>query len=386
MSLLEKAIDKLLITFIFLNVFAFDFNFGGIPLRYIILCILFFLTFIVSPQEILSKHIISFYFVLLLLYSVLIFYSLICGNDIQNIISIVRPLSIFILIPTVSFMFRKNGHKRYINAFVVSVIILVFLFVYLFILSFVEPSKALDFSSKQDLIMILLYDFIPRVFIKTFVFIIPVALYFFLKYDGLKLFVSFIAVLSLSFLSQTFGIVFVVLILYTLVLYKKKKYGIVLFNIMFGLAVYCFMFLPISGSFLDVKEGSFSYKEQQISNIAKDMDGVKILTGRGIGAVFDELDGRKLKKERTIEVFTVQVFQYGGLLFSWLILYPYFFPILPFLGSGVNDPRFFLSYSQLGIIIASLSNPYLWGGGMGFFFIVITVAYKASNHRLINYV
>ena len=383
MILLRKIIDKALILFIFLNVFAFDFAVIGIPLRYLLLIILVILTQILSPQEFQNKQFVNFLLIILFIYSFLGLYSIILGNELSNIMSVIRPFSILLLIPVFTLMIRKKGIERYVKAFVFSVSLLIVFFVFLLLFSIINPSEALNFSNSQDLVMILMYGFFPRVVIKTFVFVPSVALYTFIKYDGKKSLCFFFLFLLISVLSQTFAIIIVVVLEYIFVLLARKDFKSLMITGLLLFCTYIVIFLPIESSFLDVKEGSVSYKSQQVSNVVKDMDGFKILTGRGIGETFTNMDSRK-EVEKNIEVSAVQLFQYGGLLFSWLLLYVYFAPIRPLLTMSPHNKGYYIGYSQLGIIIASLSNPYLWGGGMGLFFIILAVAYKSTAELAIE--
>ena len=380
MRTIYKVIDKLLVLFIFLNVFAFDFFVGGLPLRYLALGGSFILTLFAAHKEVFNRIIFRFLFTIFVLYSILFLYSILCGNKIENILSFLRPLSIFVIIPSLSFMSRVNGIERYLNAFIGSVLLLIAFFCGLLVLSFIDPPTALHFSESQDLIMILNYNFIPRIIIKTFVFVIPTSFFFFNKYDGVKLNLIFVFFLIVSALSQTYALTIGIVLMYIISLKKKGNSSQLIFSLVMYLIFFLFLYTTIGQTALemwDAKGDSVYYKEQQLSNFSKDMDGMKLLLGRGIGAEFVNMDSRHIK-ESVIEVAAVQLFQYGGLIFSWIILYTYVLVVLPDIKRKFDDPRFFISVSQIGIFMASMSNPYLWGGGMGLFFVVLSVSYRAS--------
>lgn len=371
-----KLLDYGAIAFIFFNVLAFDFPIAGIPVRYILLVCMFLVTLCVKLDKSTQRAIYIFFVKVIIAYSILISYSLIKGNDFQNVKLFITPLFIFLMIPTYAYLIKKNGVERYLNTFIFSNVCLIFFFIYLLFRTIQDPGWGMRFgdSDSQALVTVVIYDRLPRIIIKTFVFLVPAASYLLFKLDGVKMHLCFFVLLILSLLSQTFGVTIGVLFVYLVVLLKKRKRKVIIFYTVLAFIIGGLYFGVVADSLMENKEGSVGEKQEQVMNITKDMGALDYLFGRGLGVEFVNFDARKCK-DTYLEVAAVQIFQSCGLLFSLLFFIAYLFPAITLLRKANNNTEYGLSCAQIGLIVSSLTNPYMWSGGVGLLFIVLIVAY-----------
>lgn len=380
---ISRIVDILVIFFIFLNVLAFDFPIAGINLRYIIFALLLITVFLADPSSFFSKKNINLLSLVFILYGILFLYSLLYGNSIENIMLFIRPLLVLFTIPAFTYVFRKYGVPRYLNCFAMACVTLLIVFVYVFTRSLLDFSFAQGLNDEEGLIFVNIHQILPRVVIKTFVFVIPFSIYIMGKLKGIWLHVFFVFMILVCLLSQTLGIVITTIIIYFYTLKMRGKIKYLYLSLLMLIGVY-FVFDSI---FLEEmfasKEGSASIKSEQIRNLLKDLDFVSFFFGRGIGCVFSNFDSRFIS-EPIIEVVAVQIFQMGGVLFSFIILYVYLRPAFNTLWNNNIYIRI-MSLCQIGIFIASMFNPYLWGGGTGLLFVAMIEACSSQANKVSNY-
>jgi len=371
-----KLLDYGAIAFIFFNVLAFDFPIAGIPVRYILLVCMFLVTLCVKFDKSTQTAICRFFVKVIIAYSILISYSLIKGNDFQNVKLFITPLFIFLMIPTYAYLIKRNGVERYLNTFVFSNACLIVFFIYLLYRTIQDPGWGMRFgdSDSQALVTVVVYDRLPRIIIKTFVFLVPAASYLLFKFDGVKMHLCFFVLLILSLISQTFGVTIGVIFVYLVVLLKKRKRKVLASYTVLAIIIGGLYFGVVADSLMENKEGSVGEKQEQVMNLSKDMGALDYLFGRGLGVEFVNFDARKCK-DTYLEVAAVQIFQSCGLFFSLLFFVAYLFPAITLLRKANNNTEYGLSYAQIGLIVSSLTNPYMWSGGVGLLFIVLIVAY-----------
>lgn len=371
-----KLLDYGAIAFIFFNVLAFDFPIAGIPVRYILLVCMFLVTLCIKLDKSTQRAIYSFFVKVIIAYSLLISYSLIKGNDFQNVKLFITPLFIFLMIPTYAYLIKRNGVERYLNTFVFSNACLIVFFIYLLYRTIQDPGWGMRFgdSDSQALVTVVVYDRLPRIIIKTFVFLVPAASYLLFKFDGVKMHLCFFVLLILSLISQTFGVTIGVIFVYLVVLLKKRKRKVLASYTVLAIIIGGLYFGVVADSLMENKEGSVGEKQEQVMNLSKDMGALDYLFGRGLGVEFVNFDARKCK-DTYLEVAAVQIFQSCGLFFSLLFFVAYLFPAITLLRKANNNTEYGLSYAQIGLIVSSLTNPYMWSGGVGLLFIVLIVAY-----------
>lgn len=371
-----KLLDYGAIAFIFFNVLAFDFPIAGMPVRYILLVCMFLVTLCVKLDKSTQTAVCRFFVKVIIAYSILISYSLIKGNDFQNVKLFITPLFIFLMIPTYAYLIKRNGVERYLNTFIFSNVCLIFFFIYLLFRTIQDPGWGMRFgdSDSQAMVTVVVYDRLPRIIIKTFVFLVPAASYLLFKFDGVKMHLCFFVLLILSLISQTFGVTIGVIFVYLVVLLKKRKRKVLASYTVLAIIIGGLYFGVVADSLMENKEGSVGEKQEQVMNITRDMGALDYLFGRGLGVEFVNFDARKCK-DTYLEVAAVQIFQSCGLLFSLLFFIAYLFPAITLLRKANNNTEYGLSYAQIGLIVSSLTNPYMWSGGVGLLFIVLIVAY-----------
>lgn len=381
-TMLARIVDLLIVLFICLNVIAFDFPVFNIPLRYIIFILILPISYVADSKNHFSFQYLRFIFFVITIYAMLFLYSVLRNNEFENILIFLRPLLVLFAIPAFQFVFKKYGINRYLKAFSIACIVMIVIFLCVFTLSVIDFNFANTLNDKEGLINVNIHQVLPRVVVKTFVFIIPFSAYIMNKIIGWRLHIFFILMMLISLLSQTFGIVLTIIAIY---FYILKTRGLN-FNLVLSICIILSIYLIFDSLYLDEmissKEGSADIKVDQVRNMFKDMDIISFLFGRGIGCNFTNFDSR-LISEPIIEVVSVQIFQMGGLLFSFLILYVYLFPAIKALKYKNSNIRFLALY-QIGIFLASMFNPYLWGGGTGLLFVAMLEASSKSQMNNIN--
>ena len=181
---------------------------------------------------------------------------------------------------------------------------------------------------------------------------------------------------------QTYGLFIGVFAIIMLYFFYKKKY--VFFTLVSSVILFTSLYLFENRENIVDRSKLYSV-DVKISQIQKGLEkssAGSLLFGDGIGAKIKSLDSRNLKDDFVIEVAPVMLYVVGGIFGSLLILYIYlWYPIKGFFLSCKinNNDLAFLSISQLGIIIASFTNPYVWSGGMGIFLITMIIC---INHNL----
>lgn len=382
--MLTRIVDLLVILFICLNVIAFDFPVFNMPLRYIVFVLLLLIPCLADSKKKSFQYFPLILFVIAI-YPILFFYSLIRNNEFENILIFVRPLLVLFTIPAFQFVFKKYGVNRYLKVFSIACIVMIVIFLYVFTLSVMDFNIAKTLNDEEGLINVNIHQIVPRVVIKTFVYVIPFSAYIMNRITGWRLHVFFILMMLISLLSQTFGIVLTIIAIY---FYILKTRGLK-FNLFLSVCILLSIYLISNSLYLDEiissKEGSAGIKVEQVRNLFKDMDIISFLFGRGIGCNFTNFDSRFIS-EPVIEVVAVQIFQMGGLLFSFLILYVYLFPAIKALKCTNSNIKVLALY-QIGIFLASMFNPYLWGGGTGLLFVAMLEAFpKSQIYNRNNYV
>ena len=367
------------------NIFLIDFKIGFVNFRYLIFFSLIIVTFFLYGQKILSSKNIKFFIKVWCIAGLLLFYSLIIkGNLVSNAMWFINPYLVFLLIPVFNVLFSEFSPKKIIKLFVVQVYLLSFYFLFIAFCLLYKPDIAIYFSENHDLTKFTIQQSgFPRIFIKTCSFFIPALLYHFIYHKSI-LIKSLLITLTLIqiFLLFTYGLFFGVFVVIMLYYFYKKKY--ILFITVTSAVLLTSLFVFTNRENLVEKSKLYSI-DTKISQFEKGLEKSSISSlffGDGIGAVIKDLDSRNLKEDFVIEVAPVMLYVVGGIFGSLLLLYIYLWhPIKGFFLSCKinNNDLAFLSISQLGIIIASFTNPYVWSGGMGIFLITMIIS---LNHNL----
>ena len=378
-------LNKFAIAFLVLCVFAFEFPVMGIPLRYFVIAGLFVLSLMVCPKEFNNPRFIRFMATIGVSYTILMAYSVIVKlNTPENFFFFVKPFLVFLVIPAFSYLFRVRGPERYLNAFTYAMCGLIVLFLYILVRTAIEPGYGLGLNDKSKLLIVVVYDFLPRIVFENFVFLVPMGIYLMAKSKGVKMHLCFFAMIFIALLSQTLGIVGALIVAYMVTLYRKKSWG-TLIPLIIAFAVGYFVYTAyVADTIMATKGDSADYKADQVRNFDKDMGVLELAFGRGLGCEFKDFDQRHLT-EPIIEVVIVQMFQSGGFFFIWLIIFPYLLPVIPYVISRKGDKiTQVLSLSQACVFAASLANPYIWSGSVGLLFMMLFEAHRASLIKVKN--
>lgn len=382
--MLGKIVDILLFLYIALNVLAFEFPIVGIPARYVIFAALIIISLIAYPNAFFRKDFSSFILTVFVMYTFLFLYSVIVGNKIENIMIFIRPLLVLFTIPAFSSSMIRYGEEHYLKYFSYACVAMIIVFLYVFFRSLIDFGYAMSINEAEGLIFVNVHQILPRVVIKTFVFMIPFSAYVMNKLKGFWLHLFFLFILLTTLLSQTMGIVFTIVLLYLFILRERGFSKSIFVTIIIISAVYVLFDTLYFNEVFASKAGSSDLKGEQLSNIFKDLDCFTFFFGRGVGCEFVSFDSRQVT-EQIIEIAAVQIFQMGGLIFSFFILYVYLIPALRGLKKDNSNLRS-LSLYQIGIFVASMFNPYLWGGGTGLLFVSLILAASVKNNQNLKYI
>ena len=357
----KSVIDILAIAFICLNVLAFEIPLFGIPLRFWVMIGLLGLTIIADRQSYFTPFFVRFILFAYGSWSILVIYSLLMGNELENVLACVRPLLMFMLIPSYKYAFSKYGEERYVKALSLACIVLIAIFFVVLARVLADPSLIPDYDEKEEgLIIISKSPLGARILIKTFVFLIPFAIYVMSKIKNAFFYLFFVLILAVLVLSQTLGFIIPIIFFYFYILLRRKKIFAIAMSLFLSAAIVSSTAIYFSDA-LDTKEESADVKSMQVDNAFKDMNIVSLFFGRGIGCEFKKFDSRGIT-ESTIEVAAIQMFQWGGFIFTVPILFVYILPGVIAMRKQEGSTLQILGLSQVGLFIASLSNPYLWGG------------------------
>ena len=381
-----KFLDLLVFVFIFLNTFLIDISVFGLRLRYIIFIMCILMVIIISKKITLSKTIISYTLFGFWGAMLLFIYSLIIrSNPISNVMWFVKPYMFWLLIPVFAILFKENGLKRYLKMFSITVFLLTVLYLSVYILYFYDSDLAKSICEMYGNFSLSEYEGIPRVIVKNIVFLFPLLLYVFIyvKTRLLK-FIAIFYVLFIMLLTQTMGLIlgFASIILVKLLVDRKFITLTVIIACMI-LALYVF-----SQNYTEwlshFKIYSIEVKLEQLYGVLSQMDFVDYLFGKGIGAEIINSDRRLLQNDYVIEVAPLLMLFVGGIFGSIILFFIYVFPtfLVAFSDQIRKDENMkILLYSHAAIIVTSLSNPYIWSGGIGLFFVCMIIA-SFNNENL----
>lgn len=379
----NALMDFLVIAYVFLNVLPVSLP-SGLGVRYPVLVGLVLLSLVFCPQYFFSAKTQKYTISSILIFILLMIYSIFYGNEMENILLFVTPLVTLFSIPAFRCCIEMYGLKRYLNAFSIACVIMIIVFGYI---HYHAMNGNLLFighlSDTLNFIRVGKSDYGGRVVISTFVYMIPFSIIWMNRLKGVPFLIFSGFMFIIAAFSQTMGILIPIVLYFIYIQIKRKEWGVAIVT----LAVCIYLYSISVGfiqEFLYIKSGSVDAKSTQMEELFKDFKDIEYVFGRGIGCLFHNFGGRDVN-DPMIEVAIVQIVQMGGLLFSWLLVYVYLGPPLLTLKRNHNKKTsdldsHVLCFSQLGYFMASLSNPYLWSAG-GLFFNVLIEAYNSNGVR-----
>jgi len=367
------------------NILLIDFKIGFINVRYLIFFSLIIVTFFLYGQKILSSKNINFFIKVWCIAGLLLFYSLIIkGNLVSNAMWFINPYLVFLLIPVFNVLFSEFSPKKIIKLVVAQVYLLSFYFLFIAFCLLYKPDIAIYLSENHELTKFVIQESgYPRILLKTCSFFIPALLYHFFYHKSLLIKILLIVLTLIQiFILFTYGLFFGVFVVIMLYFFYKKKY--MFFITVSSVALLASLFVFINRQNLVEKSKLFSI-DTKISQFEKGLEKSSVSSlffGDGVGALIKDLDSRKLKEDFVIEVAPVMLYIVGGIFGSLLLLYIYlWYPLKGFFLTCKikNNELALLCISQIGIIIASFTNPYIWSGGMGIFLVAMIIS---LTHKL----
>ena len=374
----HKITFIIFLIFLLLNFYMIEVNLFGLQLRNIFFAsaILFPIVFdfkFFSSRLILWRHV--------LISSILIFFLfcysyLIMGNKLSDIFFFLKPILILFLIPTTYYLFDKGYINRISNAILYLSYGLILYYFIIISIFFYKPSLAFEYAERVDLFYLTFESFFPRVVFNNFVFVLIPVCYSLLF--SKKKFVLNIFIILVIFSSGTFGLMIGLIGIYFIYFIYRKNFKI-LVSLSFFLIIATINFKSIID---DNKLNSISYKISQLISFKNNISATSFLFGNGIGSKLPKLDKRSFS-ENLIEVSPVMLFLIGGIIGSIFYLYIYIKPLnkLKYIflkNNKINLSKHYLFFCliQLGIIFSSISNPYIWSGGVGLIMIIFIESLK----------
>ena len=383
---ISKIVYLCFALFSVMNVLLLDLNIFGVNLRYLFFLSTVLIVFYFNQKySILSNKNFIFYQRILVISALLFIYSFfIKGNPLSNITWFLFPYMVFLLIPVFNFLYDKFGVKSVIKLFIFHVTFLSFYFVLISLLLIYIPNLAVYITENHELSKIGIQENgIPRIFLKTCSFFIPLFVYPIIYVENVVLKAMFALIVLLQITSLfTYGLFLGIGVAIVLLLVFYRKWLVFTGSLVLFLLALPNILLNLGNV---LTKSKFYSIETKISQLNKGFSHDSMLTylfGNGVGASIVGLDDRQLKDDFVIEVAPVMLFQVGGFIFSLLILYVYgWYPFKAFLVSFKlkNRDMAFLGISQIGIIFASFTNPYVWSGGMGIFLVAMIVSLMHRN-------
>ena len=377
---IEQILKVLLVLFLFLNVTLINVEIFGINIRYLVFISACFIAILVHSK---GKHVdkkimrslalISLFAILLFFYSVLF-----RGNKIENALWFIKPYFTLLSIPLFSILFRYYSVRKIIDYFIYTTLILSVYYILLIALLYYSPGIAFKVIDLHGLTSLTVINELPRLFLKTSVFFIPVFAYSLLysKTTFQRLLYSLLVLLQITcFL--TFGYFFgVIIVLILYFAYKGYTYNVIIVSL---IILFCIttILIDLESYFSPSKLYSINTKISQLINGFTHDNVISFLFGDGIGAPIIGLDERNLKNDFVIEVSPVLIYKVGGVFGSLMIIFIYSsHAIIGYLKSlnSKNKEIAFLAISQIGMLFASVSNPYIWNGGTGILFVSMLIA------------
>lgn len=351
----------------------------GVDLTDILFFATVFIPFVLSPRFFIAnfnawKHSIISLFLIYIMFSLSV---LILNNDFTEALFFVKPILILFITPTVYFLVINGYSLKLIRTIYFCSLFLVFYYIVILGITFYDPSIAFSLSEKSNLFYITYDSFFPRIVFNNFPFVIIPACYsiYFYKSLGAKVIMN-ILVITIILLSTTFGILLGLITVYVMYFIYKKLY----LKLTFFISSVLIASMGVYSSFGENKLTSISYKVQQITNFHESLTPHNFLFGSGIGSKIPALDNRGFS-ETIIEVTPIMLFLIGGVFGTLIYLYIYFKPLIKHIPSLLfykkldNQNIFFISI-QLGIVSASVANPYLWSGGVGLIFLTFVESFS----------
>lgn len=374
-------IDKLIIAFIYINIFANRVNVGILPIGKWIIGLSFFiyLIYFFKNNIGISKKTLVYIFISFLFIFILSGISIFLGNDLKDVMEFVTMLLILFTIPIFISLFKKYGVDRYIHHFLYASIILSIYIILIYISCGLMGMRELGYQINEnpDLLTSVSYPRSGiRISVVTAGFLvigILITHYFNIKNKyNVKYYLSLGVIIFSLYFNKTLSLWFAVICcicLFRLINIDKIGASKILKNVLF-LALIFNLFLAFPEDIFIEKQISIYQKKGQMDQ-ALAIFSESPLLGEGIGYVYTTSKVGDLSglENRFLEVSYFMILSstglIGALFFSYIYLY-YVFQFMLKRNKSLPIKLFFISH--IAVLIAGVGNPYIWSGGFGLLF------------------
>jgi len=388
-----KIINILFILFIYTNLLTSKLKLFSVPVSkaLFILCMMAYVVYLVHNRGFISRRIVFYMFTSFLCILTLSTISLVMGNELGNVSVFIVPILFLFLLPILLVLINKYGCDKYLRHIQYATLILSSMLIAMYILSEILGMRYLMYAiaGRWDNITIMGSGDGLRVFAKTAIFIPAGLLITFMrirKGNGIMQYVYFALMCIAMYITKTIGIW--IACMFSMILFYFMVNRLRLKTIVIGMAtvlVVVMVAISVHGRImtgdmpmLKSKDESIAAKQQQVSK-AMDMFVEKPVFGYGIGYKYRSMDYRETE-DVYLEVFYAMILSsagiFGALLYSFIFLYyPFRYAVL----RCYRPDTAVIFASFMAVLIASLSNPYIWSGGVGLFFPCMLAALMECN-------
>jgi len=383
-------IDKLIIVFLYVNILAPKVTIAFFPFGKLLigLALFLYLLYAMTHSADISTKSISYIFISITFISILSLIGIFKGNQISNIINYITPIFILFTIPVFYSLFRLYNIERYISHVLNAVVILALYICIIFIFCGILNMRELVSIINENLYFMSAVSYPPsgiRISVVTGGFLpigLLIAYYFIIKKPAFRYYLFFAIISFALYLSQTLILWFCgVFVLLFFTFFRIRKISSKMIAMIALLIIIGLLAITTPQDFIAYKEESFIQKGKQIV-LALDMFGNKPFLGEGLGYVYRSsiVPGAVSREENVVlEVSYAMILSSTGLIgvlfYSFIYLY-YPFKFLLKKSKNLIMKLFFVSH--LAVLIAGISNPYIWSGGMGLLFICFLSASMES--------
>lgn len=374
------VLDKLIILYIYINIFANKFTIFSISLGksiFFTIITLFMLHLIFNTHKApkrSSLYILISFLLILLLSTISIF----LGNQLENIIEFVKPLLILLSIPVLILITQFYEIERYLNHLLIATFILsAYVFILFVFFSQFPTWNTLSYyiSEIKELGTTILYrESGLQVHVVTGGwFPIGLAICYYKLQDSVRVgyFISALLILFAIYISKTTALwsgSVCALCLYILLSNKFHFFKIMILLGSFIIAsIIAINLLP--EDIIESKIYSVSQKQEQ-SSYAMEIFYENMIVGKGLGYIFSSSRVPSMSGEENIflEVTYPMILATTGLIGAFFYAFIFlFYPIEFVLTFPKKKIQMLLFSCCIAIFVEAIGNPYLWGGGLGLF-------------------
>jgi hypothetical protein len=382
-----SLIDKLVIVFIYTNIVlpqveVFSTAVSRVPIAAALVC---FAAYVVVNRQRAPRGLLVYVHASLAMLVALAAISVVIkGNAPENAVQFVAPVVMLFATPVLLCLFDVYGIERYLRHVLAAILIVAVYVVGLFVMWHVFDEKELvlviaDLSKTTSVAG--WYDInTVKIHVTSGVFFpagILLAWLFMLERRQRRYLIHlavFAFAVTVSFTAGQVIAAAAVAVVWAALSARSRQRGLVL-----ALALLVVVLAAIALAPSDIllnKEQSFGQKgrqgQQALALFLEDP-----VLGRGLGSMYSDLRVPELSTSEGlfVEVSYAMLLASTGLLGLACYSFIYLFPLAKALLTAWSHPIVrALTLAQVAIIIAAAGNPYIWGGGVGLFFVAFLAA------------